>query len=75
MAKSIIDYILEEDQARYKEIIENAAERKMNAPREKKERKPMSVEAQIKAGETRLAKLQAKLAALRAGAGTGDAEE
>lgn len=73
MAKSIIDYILEEDQARYKEIIENAAERKMNTPREKKERKPMSVEAQIKAGETRLAKLQAKLAALRADA--GEAEE
>ena len=75
MAKNIIDYILEEDQARYKEIIENAAERKMNAPREKKERKPMSVEAQIKASETRLAKLQAKLAALRMGADASEAEE
>lgn len=63
---SIIDYILPEDQEKYKAIIERAAEAKANAPKERKPRAPMTVEQKIKSDETRLAKLQAKLAALRA---------
>lgn len=63
---SIIDYILPEDQEKYKAIIERAAEAKANTPKERKPRAPMTVEQKIKSDETRLAKLQAKLAALRA---------
>lgn len=63
---SIIDYILPEDQEKYKAIIERAAEAKANAPKERKPRAPMTVEQKIKADESRLVKLQAKLAALRA---------
>ena len=64
---SILDYILPEDQAEYTAIIERAAEAKANAPKERKPRAPMTVEQKIKMDEGRLAKLQAKLAALRAG--------
>lgn len=63
---SIIDFILPEDQEKYKAIIERAAEAKANAPKERKPRAPMTVEQKIKSDENRLAKLQAKLAALRA---------
>lgn len=63
---SIIDFILPEDQAEYRAIITRAAEAKANAPKERKPRAPMTEEQKIKADETRLAKLQAKLAALRA---------
>ena len=61
---SIIDFILEEDMAEYKAIIERAAEAKANAP--KAVRGPMTTEQKVKMTEGRLAKLQAKLAALRA---------
>ena len=63
---SIIDYILPEDQAEYTAIIERAAEAKANAPKERKPRAPMTDEQKLKMTEGRLAKLQAKLAALRA---------
>lgn len=64
---SIIDFILEEDQEAYEAIIERAAEAKANAPKApKKPKGPMTVEQKIKADEARLAKLQEKLAALRA---------
>lgn len=63
---SIIDFILPEDQAEYTAIIERAAEAKANTPKERKPRAPMTVEQKIKMDEGRLAKLQAKLAALRA---------
>lgn len=66
MAPSIIDFILPEDQAEYKAIIERAAEAKANAPKERKPRAPMTAEQKMKADENRLAKLTAKLAALRA---------
>lgn len=74
MATSIIDYILPEDQAEYKAIIERAAEAKANAPKERKPRAPMTREQQLKATEKRLADLKAKLAALRAEV-TEDAED
>ena len=64
---SIIDFILPEDQAEYRAIIERAAEAKANAPKERKPRAPMTEEQKLKMDEGRLAKLQAKLAALRAG--------
>lgn len=63
---SIIDYILESDVEEYKAIIERATEAKANAPKERKPRAPLSEEQKIKMDENRLAKLQAKLAALRA---------
>jgi hypothetical protein len=64
---SIIDFILEEDQEAYEAIIERAAEAKANAPKApRKPKGPMTVEQKIKADEARLAKLQEKLAALRA---------
>ena len=66
---SIIDFILPEDQAEYSAIIERAAEAKANAPKERKPRAPMTTEQKIKMDEGRLAKLQAKLAALRANNG------
>lgn len=70
---SIIDFILPEDQAEYRAIIERAAEAKANAPKERKPRAPMTEEQKLKMDEGRLVKLQAKLAALRA-ANNGDAE-
>jgi|CZCB01.1.fsa_nt_gi hypothetical protein len=63
---SLIDYILPEDQEKYKAIIERAAEAKANAPKERKPRKPLTIEQKIKMDENRLAKLKAKLEALRA---------
>lgn len=63
---SIIDFILPEDRAEYMAIVERAAEAKANAPKERKPRAPMTEAQKIKADETRLARLQAKLAELRA---------
>lgn len=63
---SIIDFILPEDQAEYKAIIERAAEAKANAPKERKPRAPQTIDQKLRATENRMAKLQAKLAALRA---------
>ena len=63
---SIIDFILPEDVETYKQIIERAAEAKANAPKERKPRAPMTEAQKIKRDEARLAKLQAKLAAMRA---------
>jgi len=63
---SLIDYILPEDVESYKGIIERAAEAKANAPKERKPRAPMTDEQKTKMDEGRLAKLQAKLAAMRA---------
>ena len=68
---SIIDFILPEAQAEYRAIIERAAEAKANAPKERKPRAPMTVEQKIKSDTTRLAKLQEKLAALRAAKAEG----
>lgn len=64
---TIIDYILPEDQELYKQIIERAAEAKANAPKaQRAPRGPMTEEQKIKMAEGKLAKLQAKLEALRA---------
>lgn len=66
MATTLLDYILEEDKEMYTAIIERAAEAKANAPKVRKPRAPMSDEQKIKRDENRLAKLQAKLANMRA---------
>lgn len=63
---SILDYILPEDQEQYNAIIERAATAKANAPKERKPRAPMTPEQKLKADINKLAKLQAKLDALRA---------
>lgn len=63
---TIIDYILPEDEARYKEIIEAAAEVKANTP--KKPRGPLTAEQLVARTENRLQKLQEKLAKMRAAA-------
>lgn len=70
---SIIDYILPEDKAEYMAIIERAAEAKANAPKTPRApRGPLTTEQKIAQTDKRLAKLQEKLAALRAGQNTTD---
>lgn len=67
MVKTIIDYILPEDQEEYKAIITRAAEAKANAPKAPRApRAPMTPEQQIASTEKRLLKLQQKLAEARA---------
>lgn len=65
--KTIIDYMTEEDYARYNELITLAEEAKANAPKaERKPRGPLTAEQKMKAAEARLAKAQAALEALLA---------
>lgn len=66
MAKQKVDYILEEDYARYNELVDIATERKKSQPRKKAARGPMSVEQKKKLAEGRMQKLLAKLAELEA---------
>ena len=65
--KTIVDYMTEEDYARYNELISLAETAKANAPKaERKPRGPMTGEQKVKAAEARLAKAQAALEALLA---------
>lgn len=67
MAKTLVDYILEEDYPRYQELIALAEEAKANAPKAPRApRAPMTAEQKKKAAETRLAKAQAALEKLLA---------
>ena len=70
MVKTLVDYILEEDYARYSELLdmaENAKEEYKKAhPAEKKPRAPQTLAQKKEAAEKRLAKAQAALAALLA---------
>lgn len=67
MAKSIIDYIAEEDYPRYEELIALAEQAKSEAPKkERAPRAPMTAEQKKKAAEIRLAKAQEALARLLA---------
>ena len=68
---TILDYILPEDRDKYLEIIDRAAAAKAEAKAAKAAapkapRKPATPEQKAKRLENSLAKLQAKLAALRA---------
>lgn len=65
---NLVDFILEEDYARYQELVAKAMENKKNAPKpERKPRGPLTNEQKIKMMEGRKAKLEAQLAALMAG--------
>lgn len=70
MTKTLVDYILEEDYARYNELLDMAEkakeEYKKAHPAEKKPRGPQTLEQKKDAAEKRLAKAQAALAALLA---------
>lgn len=67
MAKALIEYLSEEDYARYNELLDLAEEAKANAPKaERKPRGPLTAEQKMKAAEARLAKAQAALEALLA---------
>lgn len=67
MAKTIFDYMSEEDYNRYNELIAEATEAKANAPKAPRTpRGPMTVEQKRKLAEGRLAKAQARLEALLA---------
>lgn len=68
--KTIVDYILDEDYARYNELLDKATAAKAAAP--KPQRGPMTQEQKIKAAQTRLAKAQAKLDAMLAAEGLND---
>lgn len=73
---TIIDFILPEDQESYRNIIARAAEAKANAPKAPRApRGPMSKEQKLKMGEARLAKLQAKLDAMRAAQGENQQQQ
>lgn len=65
--KSIIEYIAEEDYARYNELLDMAAKAKANAPKApRKERGPMSLEQKLKMAEGRKKKAEELLAKLLA---------
>ena len=67
MAKTIVDYILDEDYDRYVELVAMAEQAKANAPKkERAPRGPMTTEQKRKMAEGRLAKAQAALDALLA---------
>lgn len=66
MAKSIFDYMSKEDYDEYNAIQERATAAKAEAPKPKREHKPMSIEAKIAMTEKRKAALEAKVAALLA---------
>ena len=67
MAKSLIDYIAQEDYDRYNELIALAEEAKAKAPKAPRApRAPMTIEQKKKMAESRLAKAQAALDALLA---------
>lgn len=67
MAKNLVDYILDEDYARYNELLDMAQEAKANAPKAARApRAPLTPEVKKKMAEGRLAKAQAALDALLA---------
>lgn len=62
MAKSIVDYISEEDYPRYQELIAKAEAAKATAPKAPRApRAPMTAEQKKAAAQARLAKAQAAL--------------
>ena len=68
--KSLVDYICEEDYARYQELLNKAEQAKANAPKaERKPRAPMTQEQKITAAKNRAEKAQAALDALLAAEG------
>lgn len=67
MAKSIVDFILEEDYARYNELLNIAEQNKANAPKAPRaQRAPMTHEQKVKRAEKKMLDAQAALDALLA---------
>jgi len=67
MTKTLVDYMSEQDYARYNELITLAEEAKAAAPKaERKPRGPLTTEQKIAAAQARMAKAQAALDALLA---------
>lgn len=67
MTKTLVDYMSEQDYARYNELITLAEEAKAKAPKaERKPRGPLTTEQKIAAAQARMAKAQAALDALLA---------
>lgn len=72
---NIVDFISEEDYPRYNELLDKAAKAKAEAPKKPRApRGPMTDEQKKKVLESRLAKAQAALDKLLAGAANTDAE-
>ena len=68
--KTLVDYIAEEDYARYTELLAMAEQAKANAPKaERKPRGPMTHEQKVKMAEKAKERAEAKLAALLAAEG------
>lgn len=75
MAKSLVEFISEEDYPRYNELLNMAAEAKANAPKkERKPRGPMTIEQKKKLKEAAIKKAEAELAALLAAEAEGTTE-
>lgn len=66
MAKTLVDYITEEDYPRYNELLDMATAAKAAAPKAPREKKPLTTETKAKMAEARLAKARAALDALLA---------
>ena len=67
MTKTLVDYMSEQDYARYNELITLAEQAKAAAPKaERKPRGPLTTEQKIAAARARMAKAQAALDALLA---------
>lgn len=67
MAKSIVDYISEEDYPRYQELLDKAEAAKAAAPKKPRApRAPLTTEQKKAQAQARLAKAQAALEALLA---------
>ena len=65
--KTTVDFILDEDYARYNELLNMAEEAKAAAPKaERKPRGPLTQEQKIKMADARLAKAKAVVDALLA---------
>lgn len=66
MAKSLIEFISEEDYPRYQELLQKAEDAKKAAPRRTVVRGPMTLDQKVKAAETRKKKAEELLAKLLA---------
>lgn len=72
MAKSIVDFILEEDYARYNELLNIAEQNKANAPKAPRApRGPMTQEQKLKKAEKKLLAAQEALNKLLASQSEG----
>lgn len=74
MAKSIFDYMSEEDYNEYNAIQERAKAAKAAAPKAPRERKPLTIEQKAEQAKKRVAALEAKVKALLEAQATAPAD-